>query len=174
VRASDPTFRVEPLLSDADIEQQELSNGAGQLAISQGIHGVGLGLEICALAGCRRDRQWGAVAIATSMLGVGSVILGTRGRLDPRMSIAMRYGNLWGTLGAYSLFGATSRFYDESSSASGNWRALIGALIAGQFGGLALGGLAWRGLRFSEADARTPPSVGACGPPGSRCWSWRR
>ncbi|MEZ4268778.1 MAG: hypothetical protein R3F39_20675 [Myxococcota bacterium] len=141
------------LVDDEQLAIDALKAGAVQLAVSQGIHGAGLGLEICALAGCRRERQWASAAVAGSVVGFGTVLLATGVRLDPRLSLAMRYGNVWGTASAYLLFGATSRFYDESSGASGNRKALIGAMMAGQIGGLLLGNLAWRGLRFDEADA---------------------
>ncbi|MFB6264099.1 MAG: tol-pal system YbgF family protein [Bradymonadaceae bacterium] len=119
-----------------------------KLVAYQTIHGIGLGVEFCAMVHCGSPRAGGAAALIGGGAGVAGSLLFTDRKMAPGHTLAVNTGTNWGAWNAGAVYGIAVRSSDSRVSGA----ALAGTLAFGQLVGVAGAGAAWRGLRPYSGD----------------------
>ncbi len=126
-----PTGTPPPPPADASMALQPTSSARAELIFFQTLHGLSLGLEMCALVECNSTQTWVLLPMLGTGAGLGlSFVLSSDG-VTPGLARALTSGVEWGAWHAVALGVATEAFDQTPSVGLG--------LALGQLGGLGLG-----------------------------------
>jgi hypothetical protein len=133
-------------------EQHPTSIARAELVFFQTLHGIALGAEVCAMAGCDSSQPW----VLSMMLGGGAGFATSwhfsRHGVTPGLSRALTDGVLWGAANGIGLALATDA--TDHSYATGAF------LASGQLAGLGLAGLLYAELEPSAGQVSLTMSGG--------------
>ena len=124
-----------------------------QLAAFQTLHGVGVGVEVCAIAQCVGPRAITGSMVLGGVAGVGLSLGLTTDGITQGHALVLNSGVQWGFWNAAAL-----------NSIAGNWGntpgAVVAPLLGGQLAGLGAGVGLWRLYRPNSGDVALSNAVG--------------
>jgi len=125
-----------------------------ELVVAQTLHGIGLGAEVCIVAGCDDARAIGATVVVGGGLGLGlSLLLTSESGITPGHTAALNTGTLWGAATGFMISGLINPVSDDAE-------LIPGLMIGGQLLGLGVGELSWRLTHASSGDISLAGSTG--------------
>ncbi|MEO8704575.1 MAG: hypothetical protein ABI867_31260 [Kofleriaceae bacterium] len=114
------------------VEIEKPSKGArAELALFQGIHGIFLGLEVCAIAECNDGGSVLLLGLVGGAIGAGASL--SVPDLTSGRRALLNSGTVWGAANAGLLLAAIQPDVDDSAA------PIVGPLMAGQLGGMGVG-----------------------------------
>jgi hypothetical protein len=120
-----------PPLKPVELGERNEAGARAQLALYQTLHGIGVGIELCALADCNDAKIVVSAATLGGLLGLGTALYATRNGITEGHARAIDTGTVWGFWQALALSAV------DSDNFSG--RQWAGILLAGQLAGLGVG-----------------------------------
>ena len=124
-----------------------------ELVTFQTMHGIGFGVETCAIVECVGPRPVVASMILGGGVGLGTSLHFSRRGITPGHASVINSGVQWGFWNAAALNGIT---YNWSNTPAG----VVLPLMVGQLGGLGAGVAVWNGFRPNAGDVALVNSAG--------------
>ncbi|MEM9488873.1 MAG: hypothetical protein AAGC55_06995, partial [Myxococcota bacterium] len=138
-----------PVRDDPHVAERPSRAARAELAVGQLFHGIGVGLELCALAECGEDRIFGT-ALLGGLAGAGVALFATRRGITQGTRALINSGTLWGAYNGAMLLPATDP--DDDSTVAGQ-------ILAGQVLGFTIG-LALNRYRPTEGQVALAGTFG--------------